>query len=264
VPRRLIFLLATGLSLLTGVIALRAHLSAKAPKPSKASVVKLLSKCGRLELKTLLKEAKRARAYLHLLEQKNSSVDGELKTPGKLKRSYMHYPAEGDVYDETSGLLYYFHRHRTKEKGHFHIFAIEPTCSRGTRISFPQKEEAFSHIVALSIDSKKRPTKLFCPNAWVTGEGMLTKEALMPYVKKFQIFDEERSWITSSTLVALVRTFSPQIEILLSQRDQRFYKLQKHRKMDAQSLASDSTCEILSEISIDLDLQIEALEHLLS
>lgn len=263
-PKRFIYLLATGISLCVGAVALNGHLNSETPKPSKASIIKLLSSYERQDLEHLLKEAKRARGYLNLLEKKNSSIDLELKAPGKLKRSYAHYPAESDVYDEQSGFLYYFHRHRPQEEGHFHIFAMDPTCAQNLRISLPQKEEAFSHIIALSINSKRKPAKLFCPNAWVTGEGMLTKEALMPYVKKFKIVDKESSWITSSTLSALIGAFLPQIEALLAQRDQRFFRMQKRLKIDAEALANDTTCEILSEMPIDLDLQIEALERLLS
>jgi hypothetical protein len=261
--KKFVFLLATGISLCVGVFAIKAHLNREAPKPSKASLLRLLSKYSSSELESLYKEAKRAKAYLHLLENKGSSLDQELKEPGQLKRSYAHCPSGNDVYDEACGLLYYFHCHRPKEEGHFHIFTVDPECSDSMRISLPQAEESFAHIIAISIDSKRHPVKLFCPNAWVTGEGMIAHEALMPYVKAFQFQDDQRSWITSAALTALIHAFSPQIEMLLKQRDARFVKLQKSLNIDAETLANGDVCEILSEVPIDLDLQIEVIKRLL-
>jgi len=106
---------------------------------------------------------------------------------------WRHYP-EGEAYDPKSHSQYFFHAHvgtgrPAAEQGHFHTFlraegmpigiaplllpelavadvpALPPQApplKRGTR-------DEVSHLIAIAIDLRGEPIRLFTTNRWVTG-----------------------------------------------------------------------------------------------
>ena len=127
-------------------------------------------------------------------------------------RTCAHYPAE-DCRDPQSGAMFYYHAHdpdgwNRNEHGHFHLFFQ------------PQASEAFTHIMALSMNSRSLPIALFATNGWVTGESMQpAHEILRRLDQHWEINRARPSWLVAQWLNAIVALLRPHTAELLLQRD---------------------------------------------
>ena len=116
----------------------------------------------------------------------------ELAHPADALVEWRHYP-EGEVYDPVSHAQYFDPRHPADrrlsgEHGHFHTFlradgmppGVAPlvwpeaaVAEKAQPHGAPRKRgmrEEVSHLVAISIDARGAPIRLFTTNRWVTGE----------------------------------------------------------------------------------------------
>jgi hypothetical protein len=180
-----------------------------------------------------------------------------------------HYP-DGDVFDQASASQYYYHAHRseTGEHGHFHTFVrarglpdgIAPAPYEGPNPP-PSGDDAICHLVAVSMNATGLPVGLFTTNRWVTAESYFTAADTIRVLERFSIDHAEPCWATNRFLTALLRLFRPQIEALIRRRDETILVWQRtHSSTD---VFEDRALETTSEMAIDIDDQIAAIETLL-
>jgi hypothetical protein len=193
---------------------------------------------------------------------------------------WRHYP-EGEVYDPTSHSQYFFHVHRANEpaaeRGHFHTFlraegmpvgvtplllpelavadvpALAPQApplKRGTR-------DEVSHLIAIAIDRRGEPVRLFTTNRWVTGETWYCADDVIQMLDRFAITEKEPSEVLNRWLSAMIRLFRPQIAALLRARDETVMAWRRRRRTH---VFEDPRLEVASSADIELEAQFSFLE----
>ncbi|PKP84665.1 MAG: hypothetical protein CVT80_06855 [Alphaproteobacteria bacterium HGW-Alphaproteobacteria-2] len=172
-----------------------------------------------------------------------------------------HYPP-GDVYDRDSHAQYYYHAHREDEHGHFHTFlrakgmplGAQPVPEAATK-DWPKGSDALAHLVAISMEKKGYPIRLFTTNRWVTGETWYPAREIKRMLGLFAIDHAYPSWPTNRWITAMIRLFRPQIEALVDARD---VEMRAHALAEPEvDLYEDRNFEVISEIEIDVDRQLE-------
>jgi len=165
-----------------------------------------------------------------------------------------HYPA-GDVRDPASGAQYFYHAHVAAERpagehGHFHCFLRVA----GTGL--------LHHLVAVAMDDRGRPTRLFTVNRWVTDDSWIDASSAIRLLDRFHLDAARPSRWVNRWLEALLRLFRPEIETLLRQRDRRLADWrQRNPGLDA---LADRGLATLSETAISIDARIEELSRALA
>ena len=107
------------------------------------------------------------------------------------------------------------------------------------------------HLIAIALDSKGLPVRLFTTNQWVTGETMGSAESLRDALAHFKIesgnsLDTLASWIQS-----LIILYRDEIEQLIEERDRRLNQLASQTKSMA-SVLNDQSIHVLSQRQIHL------------
>ncbi len=172
-----------------------------------------------------------------------------------------HYPP-GDVYDRDSHAQYYYHAHREGEHGHFHTFlrakgmplGAQPVPEAATK-DWPKGSDALAHLIAISMDKKGYPIRLFTTNRWVTGETWYPAREIRRMLGLFVIDHAYPSWPTNRWITAMIRLFRPQIEALVDARDVEMRA--RALAVPEADLYEDRDFEVISEIEIDVDRQLE-------
>jgi len=203
-----------------------------------------------------------------VLKKVNLNVVGEvLKGQGQFVR-LTHFP-QGDVYDRETHAQYYYHAHRDGEHGHFHLFLRAKGMPQGcapvpeaTGRDWPAGDQALSHLVALSMDRFGTPTGMFTTNRWVTAETWYPAPDVIRMLPHFAVDHAWPSWPTNRWLSAMVRLFRPQIEALVRARDEAL--VARREAFPDRDVFEDREFEVLSEIAIDIDAQMTAIERALA
>jgi hypothetical protein len=176
-----------------------------------------------------------------------------------------HYP-KGDVYDKETHAQYYYHAHRDGEHGHFHCFlrakgmppGVTPAPEAAQR-DWPRGDQALAHIVAISMDKQGFPLRMFTTNRWVTGETWYPAGDVLRMLDLFAIDHANPSWPTNRWITAMLRLFRPQVMALIEARDVVFAeRAAAHPDRDT---FDDRAFETITEIAIDIDTQIAAVEQ---
>jgi hypothetical protein len=207
-------------------------------------------------------------------------------TGGAEIADWRHFP-EGDGYDPASHAQYFYHHHpetaepayarrgEPREFGHFHLFlraaGMPPGLSPlllpelavanapAARQSAPQKRGAHDevcHLVAIALDSRGEPIRLFTTNRWVTGETWYGAEDVIRMLDRFRLHrDGGSSALLNCWLTALVRLFQPEISALLRRRDRTITEWRWRRRGNA---FEDERLEITSVLDIDLEARLAA------
>jgi hypothetical protein len=203
---------------------------------------------------------------------------------------WRHYP-DDEVYDPTSHAQYFYHRHpvpdlgpgglrparKPAEHGHFHLFlrgegmpaGITPLVlpelavanAPAPRQSAPQKRgksDEVCHLVALAVDRRGEPIRLFTTNRWVTGETWYRADDVIRMLDRFRVRGEQPSALLNRWLGALVQLFQPEIARLLRERDTAVLERRWRRRGN---VLEDPRLEITSSLDIDLDTKLAAVEH---
>ena len=116
----------------------------------------------------------------------------------------------------------YYHCHAAPNKlmnehGHFHIFArLEDEI---------HNSQAWSHIVALAIDSMGQPLSWFTVNHWVTGKTWKNANELNILLKNLPIVHDES--LVEQWLIAMLRFYRANIHKLLENRDTQINALKR-------------------------------------
>ncbi|HAT35836.1 MAG TPA: hypothetical protein DCS82_08980, partial [Rhodospirillaceae bacterium] len=177
-----------------------------------------------------------------------------------------------DVYDSTSHSQYYYHAHppdeRPGEHGHFHTFLRPSGMPEGMSpvpledFEPPEKpDDALSHLVAISMENRGLPTKLFTTNRWVTDETWYRAEDVQKMIGLFEIDHAQPSWPVNLWISNMMILFRPQITVLLEERDACIADWQK--KYPDRNAFKDHELEVTSEVDIDIDAQMGAIALML-
>jgi hypothetical protein len=190
---------------------------------------------------------------------------------------WRHYPAD-EAYDRQTHAQYFYHAHALpgrpwQEHGHFHTFlraegmplgvaplllpemavadvsALTPQApplKRGSR-------EEVSHLVAIAVNARGEPIRLFTTNRWVTGETWYRADDVLRMIACFAINGPEPSETLNRWVGAIIRLFRPQIGALLRARDAAVMAWRRRRRT---YVFEDPSLEIVSSIEISVDAQL--------
>lgn len=181
-----------------------------------------------------------------------------------------HYPNE-DVFDSDTHSQYYYHAHRegAGEHGHFHTFLRQPGMPEGIqpipydgKEPWPEGKNSLSHLIAISMDAYGFPIGLFATNRWVTAEAWYRYEDVIDMLDHFNIDHAWPSWPVNLWISSMVVLFRPQIEILLSQRDEVVADWEHtHSGTD---VFEDRRLDLTGYLEINVEAQISAVAAALS
>jgi hypothetical protein len=190
---------------------------------------------------------------------------------------WQHYP-DGEVYDSQSHAQYFYHSHPVsgrpvREHGHFHTFLraegmpvgaaplILPEIAVAHVPALPPqapprkhgKREEVSHLVAIAVDRRGEPIRLFTTNRWVTGETWYRADDVIRMLDRFVITEAQPSETLNRWVVAILRLFRPQIAALLRMRDETVMAWRRRRRTH---VFEDPGLEITSSLDIDMEAQL--------
>lgn len=219
------------------------------------------------------------------LAARNRNIVSEVLAGNPAISEWRHYP-DGEAYDAKSHAQYFYHTHPVsgrplREHGHFHTFlraegmpigiaplllpeiAIAdvpalppqaPPIKRGTR-------EEVSHLVAIAVDARGEPIRMFTTNRWVTGETWYRADDVIRMLDRFAITEVDPSETLNRWVVAMLRLFRPQIAALLRMRDETVMAWRRRRRTH---VFEDPGLEITSSLDIGLDAQLAFLDRVRS
>ena len=207
------------------------------------------------------------------LAARNRNIVSEVLADN-LASEWRHYP-DGEVYDPKSHAQYFFHTHPVRgrpvrEHGHFHTFLradgmpvgtaplILPEIAVANAPALPPQapplkhgtREEVSHLVAIAVDSRGEPIRLFTTNCWVTGETWYRADDIIGMLDRFAIFDVEPSETLNRWISAMLRLFCPQIAALLRTRDEN---VMAWRRRHRTYVFEDPALEITSSVDISIE-----------
>lgn len=199
--------------------------------------------------------------------------------------AWRRYP-EGEVYDAKTHCQYFYHSHGTPEStdrsepaehGHFHLFLRAEGIPAGiTPLVLPELAVADAplppqsaplkrggrdevvHLVAIGLDARGEPARLFTTNRWVTGETWYGAEDVIRMLDRFRVGNDGPGMLLNRWVTALVQLFEPEIAVLLRQRDKAVTDWRWRRRSN---VFEDPRLEITSSFSIDLDARLALAEH---
>ena len=164
--------------------------------------------------------ARMEEAAAALDEHRRALVDGrggilaEIAPEGGALAPWRHYPEE-EIYDPHTHAQYFFHVHPPDgrpgpEYGHFHVFLraegmppgvapfhLPEIAVANVRTLPPQGaplrrgvREEVCHLVAIAVDRRGEPIRLFTTNRWVTGETWYRAEDVIRMLDGFSLTDK--------------------------------------------------------------------------
>ena len=219
------------------------------------------------------------------LADRNSDLLTELTAGSAIVSDWRHYP-EGDVFDPKSHAQYFFHAHPTDggpalESGHFHTFLrpegmppgvaplllpelavadVAASPPQAAPIKHGTRDEV-SHLVAISIDHRGEPVRLFTTNRWVTGETWYRADDVIRMLDQFAVVDAAPSEIANRWVSAVIQLFRPQIGELLRARDAAVMAWRRRRRT---YVFEDPRLEVTSSLDIGLEAQFAFVDATLS
>lgn len=229
-----------------------------------------ISGLSRRRLKAMAEAGDEIIECLRVLEKADLNLVGDVLRGQGTFVEFDHYPPD-DVFDRDSQSQYYYHAHREEagENGHFHTFLRAPGMPGGVRPvkysgaePWPNREEALSHLIAISMDAYGRPMDLFAVNRWVTAEAWYAAEDVIRMLDHFVIDHAFPSWPVNRWIGAMLRLFRPQIEALIRHRDAVVHAWANAHP--GTEVFEDRNLELTGHIVIQVDQQIDAVRTALS
>ena len=215
------------------------------------------------------------------LAARNTDVVGEVIGSSAIC-AWRHYP-EGEVFDASSHAQYFFHAHAPdsrppSERGHFHTFLrAEGMPSGVVPLLLPElavadvsalppqaaplkrgERDEVSHLIAIAVDVRGEPIRLFTTNRWVTGETWYRAEDVTRMLDRFAIAEREPSAVLNRWIGAMIHLFLPQIAALLQVRDETVMAWRRRRRTH---VFEDPRLEITSSLDIQLDTQLALVDR---
>jgi len=188
---------------------------------------------------------------------------------------WQHYPP-GDVHDRDHGALWFYHAHTEdksarpwEEHGHFHLFVWSEHAEDATPLALPpdpdEEEGGLCHLVAVSFNNSGIPVQIFTVNRWVAEEWQYPAETVISMLDNFTIEkpakEKQKFSLTSRWLMALIKSYRPQIEWALMERDNMIERLKAD---DPDNWSEDEDVEVLSAVEFDFAGQIDQIEEALA
>jgi hypothetical protein len=196
--------------------------------------------------------------------------------------AWQRYPA-GEVYDPDNHAQYFYHCHAAPagsapggEHGHFHLFLRAEGIPAGiTPLVLPELAVANAplppqsaplkrggrdevvHLVAIAIDWRGEPVRLFTTNRWVTGETWYCADDVIRMLDRFQVSGDMPSAVLNRWVGAMIQLFQPEIAVLLRNRDKTVTEWRWRRRSN---VFEDPRLEIASSFAIDLDARLAMVE----
>jgi hypothetical protein len=233
------------------------------------------------EIKQMIAAAAVIRDCRRDLAARNTDVVGEVIGSSAIC-AWRHYP-DGEVFDATSHAQYFFHVHAPdsgppSERGHFHTFLrAEGMPSGAVPLMLPEmavadvaalppqaaplkrgERDEVSHLIAITMDTRGEPTRLFTTNRWVTGETWYRAEDVTRMLDRFVIAEREPSAVLNRWIGAMIHIFRPQIAALLQARDETVMAWRRRRRTH---VFEDPRLEITSSLEIKLDTQLALVDQ---
>jgi hypothetical protein len=240
---------------------------------------------SRDEIERMIAAAATIRECRRDLADRNTNLLAELTAGSAIVSDWRHYP-EGDVFDPKSHAQYFFHAHPTDgrptlESGHFHTFLrpegmppgvaplLLPELAVADVVASPPQaapikrgiRDEVSHLIAISIDPRGDPVRLFTTNRWVTGETWYRADDVIRMLDRFAIAELAPSEIVNRWVGAMMQLFRPQIGALLRARDAAVMAWRRRRR---NQVFEDPRLEITSSLDIGLEAQFAFVEAALS
>jgi hypothetical protein len=197
---------------------------------------------------------------------------------------WRHYP-DGEVYDPSSQVQYFYHRHPALESpspaavehGHFHVFLRGEGIPAGItplllpdaavanaplpRQSAPLKRgnrDEVCHLVAIAVDERGEPLRLFTTNRWVTGETWYRADDVICVLDRVRFGTTTAPALVNRWIEALIRLFQPEIAVLLRNRDKAI--MDWRWRWPRRNVFEDARLEITSSFAINVDARLAAIE----
>ncbi len=215
------------------------------------------------------------------LAARNTDLVGEVIRSSTIC-AWRHYP-DGEVFDPASHAQYFFHAHAPdrrppSERGHFHTFLraegmpgsvvplLLPELAVANVAAVPPQaaplkrgeRDEVSHLIAIAVDVRGEPIRLFTTNRWVTGETWYRAEDVTQMLDRFVIAEREPSVVLNRWIGAMIQLFRPQIAALLQARDETVMAWRRRRRTH---VFEDPRLEITSSLDIQLDAQLALVDR---
>lgn len=172
---------------------------------------------------------------------------------------YEHYPPD-DVIDLGSGTQFYYHAHRTHgdEHGHLHVFWHATATGRRSPPSQGRKvwkRHAPTHMLAIALDARGLPVKLFTTNQWVTEGHWFDAALTLACLDRCRPGPVPGHELACAWLGHFLAMYRPLIAELLQRRDAR---LTNHGSLT--NALNDHHLEVLSQSRLDWAADLDALQ----
>jgi len=217
-------------------------------------------------------------------------IDAAIGAGESAAADWVHYPPD-EVYDPVSHLQYFYHRHPRAaaaptvlpaEHGHFHLFlrgegmpagvvpmllpetavANAPRPGRSAPQSAPLKRgnrDEVCHLVAISVDGRGEPVRLFTTNRWVTGESWYRGDDVARMLDRLRRGGgPDRGGVLDRWIGAVLCLFHADIAALLQERDKAVADWRW--RWPRSNALEDARLEIASSRTVDLAARLAAVE----
>ena len=220
------------------------------------------------QLETIAEAGREVVKWQRVLAKTGNNVVSEVIPKDGTFYQFNHCPP-GDIYDRETHAQYYYHSHRPGEHGHFHTFlrekGIPKDChpvEQSEADYIKQRNDTYSHLVAISMNRQGFPIGMFTTNRWVTAENWYAADDVCAMVDRFEIDHAQPSWPVNRWIGAMFRLFRPQIVELVRERDAVVADWQ--RRHPDRDVYEDRDLDLPSRIGISVDQQISDVQMALS
>ena len=219
-----------------------------------------LARLDAAELAVLATAARRVRAIEADLAARGGNVVARLLADADGFYEWDHYPS-GDAYDPASESQYFYHAHPADQRfpgehGHFHTF-VRPYGRRHLLPDGTPPPSALTHLIAVSIDTDGRATRLFTTNRWVTAEDWYPAATVVRLLSGFEMTGDVPAADVNAWLTALLRLYRADVAALMTARDSR---LAAGGGKVTDGALDDRTLEVTSQQPIDVAARVRAVE----
>ena len=229
------------------------------PVIDKANLKAKLKEYPPAELQKMKQAGLEAIKWQSILKKVDSSVISDVI------KDYDHfyigdrYPFD-ESFDEETKSTYFYHSHRPKEHGHFHVyFSDETIMDQYEPLSAWDRDNKNTHLVAISMHPDGEPIGLFVPNQWITKDQWYKSESMLKMIDHFAINHPYPSWPSNQWINHILVLFRPQIKEVLEKRDQ--FIASSGEPID--SLVKNKKIDAISSVSLSIPDQMEVICELL-
>lgn len=230
-----------------------------------------LSKVPVAELEAMRDAGECVRECYRVLRRTNDSIVSEY-----MKRNGAPHPesngAAAPIMDRKTNSQYWFHKNTAEEQpheaGHFHTY-VRPRRIPQAGVAAPAARPAqapaadadLCHIIAIAMDGKGFPARLFAPNRWLAGGAWRKADDVCHHLAYFTIDHAEPSYPVNVWITNMLVLFRPQIREILAARD-RLIAVRRQQRPE-EDVLEDRALPVMVERPIDVTGQLAAVREAL-